>query len=117
MYMDYQRINVCLIGNAIQDAVLKQAKESGHAYGDFRLAVRDREGKTHYFPIRCFGKLGQGVSDIKKGTKVFVDGELEMSAFTGEEGTKQMAFCVIAETYRILTQGRKVGEGAVSAKL
>ena len=37
--MDYQRITATLLGNATQDAALKTAKESGHPYADFRLAV------------------------------------------------------------------------------
>lgn len=85
---------------------MKQAKESGKPYGDFRLAVRNRQGETTYFPIRCFGKLAEAVTAIQKGTKVFVDGELEISSFEAAEGGKRMIFRVIANTYRILTNGR-----------
>ena len=103
-------MTVSLIGNATHDAEIKQAKESGKRYGDFRLAVRDRNGETSYFPVRCFGKLAEGVGAIKKGTRLFVPGELEISSFTGEEGQKQMTFRVVAETYRILGGGRRVTE-------
>jgi single-strand DNA-binding protein len=99
-----------LIGNATRDAEIKQAKESGKRYGDFRLAVRDRNGETQYFPIRCFGKLAESVGAIKKGTRLFVPGELEISSFTSEEGQKQMTFRVVAETYRILGGGRPATE-------
>ena len=68
--------------------------------------MRDRNGETNYFPIRCFGKLAESVTNIKKGTKVFVDGELEISSFTSDEGDKRMTFRVVAETYRILDSGR-----------
>ena len=97
------------------DAELKTAKESGHHYADFRLAVRNREGETTYFPIRCFGKLAEGATAIKKGAKVFVDGELEISSFAGDEGGKRMTFRVIATTYRLLGNGRPREGGEATA--
>ena len=100
--MDYQKIDVNLIGNATHDGEIKQAKESGNAYGDFRLAVRDRKEESHYFPVRCFGKLAESVTNIKMGAKLFVAGELELGAYADEEGQKRMTFKIIAETYRIL---------------
>ena len=106
IHVDYQKITVSLIGNATHDAEIKEAKESGNRYGDFRLAVRNRKEETNYFPVRCFGKLAESVTGIKKGTKLFVDGELEISSFTGEEGGKRMTFRVVANTYRILAGGR-----------
>jgi single-stranded DNA-binding protein len=81
---------------------VKQAKESGHSYGDFNLAVRNRRGETTYYPVRCFGKLAESVTHIKKGARIFVVGSLEIGSFTGAEGKKQMTFRVIADTYRLL---------------
>ena len=113
--MDYQKITAFLIGNATHDAEVKQAKESDTHYGDFRLAVRNRTGETTYFPMRCFGKLAEGLAAVTKGTKLFVEGELEMSAYTGEEGGKRMTFRVVANTYRILGGGRTVESDEASA--
>jgi len=104
--MDYQKISVSLIGNATKDAEVKAARESGHVYGDFTVAVRDRQKETHFFPVRCFGKLAESVKNIKKGAKVFVDGELELGAFDGEDGKKQVTFRVLANAYRILGNKR-----------
>lgn len=108
--MDYQKITVVLIGNVTQDAAIKAAKASGKAYGDFRLAVRNRQGESNFFPIRCFGKLAESVTAIKKGAKLFVEGELEISSFEGTEGGKRMTFRVVANTYRILDNGRHPGK-------
>lgn len=108
--MDYQKITVLLIGNVTQNAVIKAAKESGRAYGDFHLAVRNRQGESTYFPIRCFGKLAESVTAIKKGAKLFVEGELEITAFEGAEGGKQMKFRVVANTYGNLDNGHQSGE-------
>jgi single-stranded DNA-binding protein len=107
MQMDYQKITTFLIGNAVADAEVKLARDSEHRYGDFRLAVRNRSGETTYFPVRCFGKLAAGLVGIMKGTQVFVDGELEVSSFDGEDGNKRMTFRVVANTFRILSGGRK----------
>jgi single-strand DNA-binding protein len=104
--MDYQRITAVLLGNTTHDAALKTAKESGHPYADFRLAVRNRQGDTTFFPIRCFGKLAEGVTAIEKGAKVLVDGEVEISSFDGNDGGKRMTFRVIAATYRLLGNAR-----------
>jgi single-strand DNA-binding protein len=107
IFLDYQEISVNLIGNAMHDGEIKAAKGSGKRYGDFRLAVRDREEETHFYPVRCFGKLGESVTNIKKGAKLFVAGELELGSFDDEEGRQRMTFKVVADTYRILGQGRE----------
>lgn len=105
--IDYQKITASLIGNATHDAEVKLARDSENRYGDFRLAVRTRVGETTiFFPVRCFGPLVNGLNGIKKGTKVFVDGELEISSFEGDDGNKRMSFRVVANTYRILGGGR-----------
>lgn len=49
---------------------------------------------------------------VKKGAKVFVDGELEIAAFTGDDGDRRMTFRVVANTYRILSNGRHGEESA-----
>jgi single-stranded DNA-binding protein len=72
--------------------------------------VRNRKDETTFFPVRCFGKLAESVSNIKKGAKLFVDGELEISSFEGDDGNKRMTFKVIAGTYRILGNGRRDAE-------
>jgi single-strand DNA-binding protein len=110
--MDYQHISVCVIGNATKDAEVKAAKESGAVYGDFTVAVRE----THFYPVRCFGKLAERVRNIKKGAKLFVQGELEMSSFEGAEGGKRMTFRVVANTYRLLGNGRRTGEEQSAAE-
>jgi single stranded DNA-binding protein len=105
--MDFQKITAFLIGNATHDAEIKAAKESDNRYGDFRLAVKNRQRETTYFPVRCFGKLAESVTNVKKGTKLFVTGELEFGSFADEEGKKRVTFRVLADTYRILNSGRR----------
>ncbi len=106
--MDYQRITVYLIGNATRDGRVSSALAGSTRYGEFRLAVRNREGASIYYPVRCFGGLAEGVRGIQKGTRVFVDGELEIAGASDASEQQRMTFWVVANTYRILDVGRQV---------
>lgn len=72
--------------------------------------MRGRNGETVFFPVRCFGKLAESVKNIRKGSKLFVDGDLEISTFTDDDGGKRMGFKIVANTYRILGNGRNEPE-------
>jgi single-stranded DNA-binding protein len=61
-------------------------------------------------------KLAESVTVIKKGTKLFIQGELEISSFTTAEGNKQMSYRVTAETYRILGHGKQASNGEAVTK-
>jgi single stranded DNA-binding protein len=85
---------------------LPPATHAGAAYADFTLAVsRTKELKT-FFPVRVFGKLAETCDRVKKGTKVLVEGNLDISEYTDEEGQKKMTFRVLADTYRLLQRQR-----------
>lgn len=45
-----------------------------------------------------------------------VNGELEITAFAGDEGEKRMTFRVLANTYRILGNGRATVVSEASAE-
>lgn len=100
--MDYQLIKVYLIGNATRDAAVKTAQESSKKYGDFSLSVSNRDGEPTYYPVRCFGKLAEHVEKIKKGVRLFVEGEVEISTYASEDDQKRMGFRVLCRTYRFL---------------
>ena len=98
--MDYNKL--IIVGNLIRDAEIKQAREGESRYGDFTVAVsRNGEEKTFY-PVRAFGKLGESCEMLKKGDRVLVEGELEVSAYADENGDRRMSFRVVADTYRKL---------------
>jgi single-strand DNA-binding protein len=102
--MDYQKL--ILVGNATKDAEVKQPKDKT-AYADFTLAVsRTKEQKT-FFPVRVFGKLAETCEMVKKGAKVLVEGKLDISEYTDQEGQKRMTFRVLADTYRLLSKTKK----------
>ena len=97
--MDYQKL--ILVGNATKDAEVQQP-QGKTAYADFTLAVsRTKELKT-FFPVRVFGKLAESCQTLKKGAEVLVEGKLDVSEYTAEDGSKRMSFRILADTYRLL---------------
>jgi single-strand DNA-binding protein len=97
--MDYEKL--ILVGNTTRDAEVKQP-EGKTAYADFTLAVSRTKEQTTFFPVRVFGKRAEACERIKKGAKVLVEGRLDISEYTDEEGQKKMTFRVLADTYRLL---------------
>ena len=97
--MDYQKM--IIVGNATKDAEIHQS-EGKTAYADFTLGVSRTKDRTTFFPIRVFGKLAETCENVKKGVKVLVEGRLDISDYTDEEGQKRMTFRILADTYRLL---------------
>ena len=98
--MDY--VKLIIVGNLIRDAEIKQARDSDSKYGDFTVAVSRKAQEKTFYPVRAFGKLGESCGILKKGDRVLVDGEFEISAYADENGDKRMTFRVVADTYRKL---------------
>ena len=98
--MDY--IKLIIVGNLIRDAEIKQARDSEMKYADFTVAVSGKAEEKTFYPVRAFGKLGESCDRLKKGSRVLVEGEFEISAYSDENGDKQMTFRVVADTYRKL---------------
>lgn len=98
--MDYTKL--IIVGNLIRDAEVKQAKDSEAKYADFTVAVSRKEGEKTFYPVRAFGKLGESCDMLKKGDRVLVEGEFEVSTYADENGDRKMAFRVVADTYRKL---------------
>jgi len=52
------------------------------------------------FPVRVFGKLAEICEKVKKGAKVLVEGKLDISGYTDQEGQKRTAIPVLALSSR-----------------
>jgi single-strand DNA-binding protein len=76
------------------------------AHADFTVAVSRTKDQTTFFPIRVFGKLAESCENVKKGTKVLLDGKLDISEYTDKGGQKRMTFRILADTYRLLQTQR-----------
>lgn len=52
--------------------------------------------------VIVFGKLAETCATVKKGIKVLVDGQLDISEYTDKEGQKRKTFRILADIYRLL---------------
>lgn len=91
--MDYQRIIV--LGNTTAQAEVKQAKNDT-PYALFSVAVgkgKEKE-KTVFFPVILFGDQAERAGEmLPKGTRVLVEGTLDVTPDTGKFRVLARTFC------------------------
>ena len=76
--MDYQKI--LLVGNATKDAKEQQSKDGEVTFTTFSMGVGEGKGKTTFFPVVAFGKLGEKVASlIVKGHQILVEGRIDVN--------------------------------------
>lgn len=97
--MDYQKI--ILAGNATEAAELTEP-EGKTAYTDFTVAVGRRGEGKDFFPVRAFGKLAEVAAKVEKGSRVLVDGRVEIGRFTPEDGQSRTTVRVVVDQLRFL---------------
>lgn len=106
-------LNKCeIIGNLGKDAITTTLNNGGKKVS-FSVAVskkyRDKSGEqkeqTTWFPVTVFGKLAETVEklSLKKGTMVFVCGEIGIRQYTDQDGAKRTAVDLNADTIQILS--------------
>ena len=91
--MDYQRI--ILLGNTTDQAEVKQAK-SGAQYARFSVAVGKGKDETIFFPVTLFGQSVEAAGQmLEKGTRVLVEGTLDVEAKNGKFRVLANTFCKV----------------------
>ena len=79
--------SVILTGNLTRDLELKYS-QNGIAYADSAIAVNDKE-KAIFVNFRIFGKYAETMAQyLVKGTKVLIQGKLDISEYQGNFYTK-----------------------------
>ena len=87
----------------------------------FNIAVNrdytDANGNkiVDYFPIVVWRALGESCAKfLDKGSKVCVEGSVEIRSYEGDDGQKRMALSVVADNVHFLShkKGSKEGEEA-----
>ena len=115
----YQKTVV--VGHLGKDPVMRYTP-SGEAVTDFSLATtrkwKDKDGqpqeKTTWFKVTAWGKLAETCNQyLNKGKLVLVEGEVEASAWTGQDGTPRATLELTARTMRMLGGA---GSGAPGAE-
>ena len=110
-----------IIGNLTADVELKYT-QSGVACASFTVAVNknwtdkttnEKREKVTFFRVTAWRGQAETVSQyLKKGSQVFVTGEIEASAYSAQDGTPRASLELTAQNVTFL--GRKdEGEQAV----
>ena len=106
----------CIImGNLGRDPVMRYTP-NGKAVTDFTVAVNNRyqeEGewkdKTIWFRVTCWDRLAETSNQyLKKGSKVFVVGRVDVSTWTTKEGETRATLELTAREVKFLS-GREDG--------
>jgi single-strand DNA-binding protein len=111
-----------IVGNVGRDAELRYTP-SGVAVCDFSVAVsrrwtdrtsNEQREKTVWFKVSAWRGLAETANQyVRKGMQIMVTGEIEASAFTGQDGTPRASLDLTARDIQFL--GRR-GEGAEGAE-
>lgn len=122
MYFD--DINeVRLMGNLTNDPELRFTP-NGSAVLNFSIATnrRYKQGENWtdevtYHNVVVWGNLAQGLSTrVKKGTRVYIDGRIQVRTWDGQDGKKNYRTEVVANNVLLIDRYNKdVGDAAASA--
>ena len=103
-----------LTGNVGADPQFKTTEKTDIC--NFRIAVNDKfkkDAPPQWFTITAFGKSATFVRDyIKKGTKVLVEGKIQMEEYTDKEKQKRLFVSIISDNIEILSSEKKSEEPA-----
>lgn len=109
---------VILVGNLGNDPDTKYT-QSGMAVTRISLATtsvrKDRDGnnqeRTEWHRVVFFGKLGEIAGEyLRKGSQVYVEGELRYDKYTGQDGVEKYTTDIVANEMQMLG-GRGEGGG------
>jgi single-strand DNA-binding protein len=107
-----------LVGNLGNDPETKYT-QGGMAITKISLATssvrKDRDGnqqeRTEWHRVTFFGKLGEIAGEyLRKGSQVYIEGEIRYSEHTGDDGQKRYYTDIIANEMQMLG-GRGEGGG------
>lgn len=107
---------VILVGVLGQDPKIGQTN-NGKDYANFSIATSKRwkdangekQEKTSWHSISCWGHLVKVCQFLEKGSKVYLEGELEYSTYKNKEGVEVPSVKIICNTIDII-KGKERGE-------
>jgi single-strand DNA-binding protein len=111
---------VILVGNIGRDPEMRYTP-SGTAVTSFTMAVNRRrrgqdgnyQDETDWYRINVWGRQAETADQyLRKGSKVLVDGSLQIRTYTGNDGTERTSVEVNADNFQMLdSRGDNMGEG------
>lgn len=104
---------IFLIGNVGTEPEFRTTQNS--SFASFSLAVNEKrkvndqyEQKTTWFKIVHFGKGAEFTQKfVKKGMKIHVEGKVEVSTYSANDGSQKQSMSVIAENINIFDKIEK----------
>jgi single-strand DNA-binding protein len=97
-----------LSGNVGADPQFKSTEKTNIC--NFRIAVNDKfkkDAPPQWFTITTFGKSADFVNSyIKKGTKVLVEGKIQMEEYTDKDNQKRLFVSIISDNIEILSSDK-----------
>lgn len=94
-----------LSGNVGADPQFKATEKTNIC--NFRIAVNDKYKKDappQWFTVTAFGKSADFVNTyIKKGTRVLVEGKIQMEEYTDKDKQKRLFVSIISDNIEILS--------------
>jgi single-strand DNA-binding protein len=111
-----------IIGNVGRDPEMRYT-QSGVAVCSFSVAVNrtwtdrntnEKREKTTWFKVSAWRQLAETANQyVKKGMQVMVAGEIDASAYTGQDGSPRATLDLTARDIRFLgSRGENMGEAA-----
>ena len=110
---------VVLVGNLGRDPEMRYS-QNGTPITNFSIAVNRRrrmpdgnyQDETDWFRISLFRNAAETANEyLKKGTKVLVEGQLQIRNYTGQDGIERTSVEVNADNFVILTPRDEMGGG------
>ena len=94
--------NVMLVGNAGGDPEISYSPK-GTENAKFSVASRRRNGETMWVNVECWDKVAEIARfNVSKGTRVFVEGPLDIRTWQDKDGSFKTWVKVVAETIYVL---------------
>ena len=110
-------LRIQLIGHLGTDIDIRYTQK-GTQLASARVAVNqvrttpdgERQETTDWFTVRVAGRQTEFAQRLGKGTRVFVDGRLNISHYTSRDGEPRVGFDVWADDIQNLSARPAVGE-------
>ena len=102
---------VILVGNLGRDPEIRTMQQSGGRVASFSIATSEswkdktsgeRKEKTEWHRISVFNEALVGIIEryVKKGSKLYIEGQLETRKYTDKDGVEKYATEVVLRQYR-----------------
>lgn len=115
--MSFQK--VFILGNAGKDAEVRHL-DGGTVVASFSVATSEsfkdksgnRQEKTEWHNIKCFGKTAEFAEKyIKKGTSLFIEGKIRTGEYTDRNGNKKYTTNIVADSIQFAGSKAEAKQG------